>query len=68
MDGGPDGGGFAVVGVEGMKVGGMGKDSRRIGTGCLRGRGGVVSILSKRTNGAQAENQPAPAEIGRAHV
>ena len=31
-----------------MKVGGMGNDSRRSGTGCLRGRGcgsgGVVSI------------------------
>lgn len=47
MDGGPDGGGFidAEVGVEGMYVGGMGNDSRRSGTGCLRGRGsGAVSI------------------------
>jgi hypothetical protein len=50
VDGGPDGGGFvdAEVGVEGMKVGGMGNDSKRSGTGCLRGRGsgggGVVAI------------------------
>jgi hypothetical protein len=50
VDGRPDGGGFedAEVGVEGMKVGGMGNDSRRNGTGCFRGRGngsgGVVSV------------------------
>ena len=32
-DGGPVGGGFGVVGVGGMCVGGAGKDSMRMGTG-----------------------------------